>query len=127
MSKTFKLIVASILCSLCFSASMYADGAIQVKVKSNQQGPIRKAPANFPIPFSASMESSLITYQSTTSYLGVTVEIVDANGAIVEMQTCNVAANIPYTISVAGLSAGTYSIVFTDNESFTYSGDFSVS
>jgi hypothetical protein len=110
MSKTFKLIVASILCSLCFSASMYADGPIQITRGGYHQGPIRKAPANIPIPFTASLESSLITYQSTISYTGVTVEIEDENGVVVESQTLNIVAGTAYTISVTGLDAGEYSI-----------------
>jgi hypothetical protein len=110
MSKTFKLIVASILCSFNLSTIAYAGEPIPIKHGSVQQNPIRKAPTNIPIPFSASLESSFITYQSTISYTGVTVEIEDENGFVVESQTLNIVAGTAYTISVTGLDAGEYSI-----------------
>lgn len=75
MSKTFKLIVVSILCSFNLSTIAYAGEPIPTKHGSIQQNPIQKAPANFPIPFTASLENGFITYQSTISYTGVTVDV----------------------------------------------------
>jgi hypothetical protein len=62
------------------------------------------------VPFSAFLENGFITYQSTISYTGVTVEIEDENGVVVESQTLNIVAGTAYTISVTGLDAGEYSI-----------------
>jgi hypothetical protein len=108
-----KEFVMSLLVLMTFSSSLFATGIVIVpRDESVTRGPVF-------IPFSAYMESSVITYKSISSYIGVTAEILDANGAVVEMQTCNVTANTPYTISVAGLSANISGRNFTRNLSIT--------
>src|SRR5574344_748717 len=99
-----KKIVTSLLVLMAFSSSLFAEDVIIVP----RDPPVVRTPIF--VPFSASLESSFIIYQSTISYTGVTVEIEDENGGVVESQTLNIVAGTTYTISVNGLDDGEYSI-----------------
>jgi hypothetical protein len=126
--KNSLLVFVLSLCTLLLCTTNVYSHKVPIPIKRNgiSNLPPQKAPANFPIPFTASLENSFITYQSTISYTGVTVEIEDENGVVLESQTLNIVAGTAYTISLTGLDAGEYSIVFTDNSNFTYYGSFEI-